>query len=109
LIEQLEAASCSFAQNIAGGKGRYHSKEYVQFLYIARGSLYETITLLELFCKQNWITTTSLDTFKNEAITIAKMLNRLISSIKKQRATGHELSATSHELSATSHELTAMS
>lgn len=84
LVEQLEAASCSVAQNIAEGKGRYHNKEYIQFLYIARGSLYETVTLLELFCKQNWITTISLDNFKKEAIAIAKMLNSLIRSIKKQ-------------------------
>lgn len=83
LVDQLEAASCSVAQNIAEGKGRYHNKEYIQFLYIARASLYETVTLLEIFHKQKWISTSSLDTFKKEAIVIAKMLNSLISSIKK--------------------------
>ncbi len=40
LIEQPEAASTSVAMNI-------------QFLYIARGSLYETVTLLEIFRKGN--------------------------------------------------------
>ena len=51
LIEQLEASSASIAMNIAEGKGRYSKKEFIQFLYIARGSLYETLTLLMIFNK----------------------------------------------------------
>ncbi len=49
LIEQLEGACTSIALNIAEGKGRYSKKEFIQFLYIARGSLYETVTLLIIF------------------------------------------------------------
>jgi four helix bundle protein len=49
LIEQLEAASTSVAMNIAEGKGRQTTKEFIQFLYIARGSLFEVITLLVIF------------------------------------------------------------
>lgn len=60
LIEQLEAASASIALNIAEGKGRYSKKEFIQFLYIARGSLFETITLLIIFHANNWITTEQL-------------------------------------------------
>lgn len=45
LIEQLEAASTSIAMNIAEGKGRSSRKEFRHFLFIARGSLYETVTL----------------------------------------------------------------
>jgi four helix bundle protein len=52
LIEQLEASSTSIALNIAEGKGRYSKKEFIQFLYVARGSLYETITLLIIFHKK---------------------------------------------------------
>ena len=39
LIEQLESAGTSVAMNIAEGKGRQTTKEFIQFLYIARGSL----------------------------------------------------------------------
>jgi len=46
LIEQLEAASTSVALNISEGKGRFSKKEFKHFLYIARGSLYETIAML---------------------------------------------------------------
>jgi len=64
LIEQLEACSTSVALNIAEGKGRYSKKEFVQFLYIARGSLYETITLLIIFNQNNWISDSQLDEAK---------------------------------------------
>ena len=46
LIEQLESASTSVAMNIAEGKGRQTTKEFIQYLFIARGSLFETVTLL---------------------------------------------------------------
>jgi four helix bundle protein len=82
LIEQLESASTSVAMNIAEGKGRYSKKEFVQFLFIARGSLYETITLLEIFHRQEWIESTLFRKLKIDATEIAKMLNSLISSIK---------------------------
>ncbi len=86
LIEQLESACSSVAMNIAEGKGRYSQKEFIQFLYIARGSLYETITLLEIFLKQNWISRDKFTELKEKGKEIAKMLNALVKSIKS-----HEL------------------
>ena len=53
LIEQIESSSASVSQNIAEGKGRKSKKEFEHYLYIARGSLYETVTLLNLFYKRN--------------------------------------------------------
>ncbi len=83
LIEQLEAASTSIALNIAEGKGRYSKKEFIQFLYIARGSLYETITLLIICNKNKWIDNHSLEEMKSLGNEIGKMLSSLINSIKK--------------------------
>lgn len=82
LVEQLESSATSIAMNIAEGKGRYSKKEFVQFLYIARGSLYETVTLLIIFHNNNWINQNQLDEIKNFANEIGKMLSGLISSIK---------------------------
>jgi four helix bundle protein len=82
LIEQLESACTSVAMNIAEGKGRYSKKEFVQFLFIARGSLYETLTLLEILQRQNWMESSLLKKLRSEAAEIAKMLNSLINSIK---------------------------
>lgn len=61
LLEQIEASSCSVAMNIAEGSGRYSIKEFIHFLYIARGSLYETTTLLNIFCKMGWIDESEMD------------------------------------------------
>ncbi len=43
LISQMEAAVTSPSQNIAEGKGRQYKKEFIQFLHIAQGSLYDPI------------------------------------------------------------------
>ncbi|HQT91380.1 MAG TPA: four helix bundle protein [Candidatus Kryptobacter bacterium] len=83
LIGQLEAAVTSIPMNIAEGKGRFSKKEFVQFLYIARGSLFETITLLEIFRRQRWISDTMCEKVLADGEQIGKMLSGLINSIKK--------------------------
>lgn len=83
LIEQLEAAVTSIPMIIAEGKGRESKKEYVHFLYISRGSLYETLTLLEIFRMRGWITPEIYHELENQSNEIAKMLNGLINSIVK--------------------------
>ncbi|HBH23383.1 MAG TPA: four helix bundle protein [Cytophagales bacterium] len=82
LIEQLESCCSSIAQNIAEGKGRYSKKEFQRFLFIARGSLYESITLLELFYRMDWITIDELNEHEKQAYEIANMLKGLINSLK---------------------------
>jgi len=82
LIEQLESASTSVAMNIAEGKGRKSSKEFIQFLYIARGSLFEVITLLIILQRVGWIRAEKVMEFQMLAEEIAKMLNSLIKSLR---------------------------
>ena len=83
LIDQLEAASTSIALNIAEGKGRYSKKEFIQFLYIARASLYETITLLTIFEKRGWIKKEQFAVISEKAAELARMIVGLINSIRK--------------------------
>jgi len=82
MVEQLESACSSVAMNIAEGKGRYSKKEFIQFLYIARGSLYETLTLLDLFLRLGWLSHDDHQELKDDAREIARMLNSLVKSIK---------------------------
>jgi four helix bundle protein len=82
-LDQIEASSASISANLAEGKGRFSKKEFVQYCYIARGSLYETMTFLEIFKRKGWISTTDLSSLREEAISIASMIKGLINSIKK--------------------------
>ena len=81
LIEQLESAVTSIPMNIAEGKGRSSKKEFIYFLYIARGSIYETLTLLEIFLRQDWITQEKFSELETSAIEIIRMLKGLINSL----------------------------
>ena len=83
LIEQLESASTSVAMNIAEGKGRQTTKEFIQYLFIARGSLFETVTLLIIINRLNWLAEYKLLKLKSLAEEITKMLNSLIKSMRK--------------------------
>jgi four helix bundle protein len=82
LIEQLESASTSVAMNIAEGKGRQTTKEFIQYLFIARGSLFEVVTLLIIFQRLNWIKKETVMEFEQMAEEITKMINSLIKSMK---------------------------
>jgi four helix bundle protein len=81
LIEQLESSCTSIALNIAEGKGRYSKKEFKQFLFIARGSLYETVTMLQIFLKKNWINKMDYQKLYNESEEINKMISGLINAL----------------------------
>ncbi len=83
LFEQIEASSTSVSMNLAEGKGRFSQKEFIQYCYIARGSLYETITLLEIFKRKNWISEETFSSLKSEGIEIASMIKGLINAIDK--------------------------
>lgn len=82
LREQLDACSASIPLNIAEGKGRYSKKEFKQFLYYSRGSIYETVTILLLLKNRNWITDVEYLELKQKAIELSKILNGLINSLK---------------------------
>ena len=82
IIEQLEGSCTSVAFNIAEGKGRFSKKEFRQYLYIARGSLYETVARLQILKKKNWLEERAYSNLYSAAAEINRMLSGLIRSIK---------------------------
>jgi len=84
LIEQMESAVCSIAQNIAEGKGRQYKKEFIQYLYIGEGSLFETLTLSEIMRRRALITDQDSMNIRKKAETIDRKLHGLINSLKKR-------------------------
>lgn len=84
LLEQIESSSVSISMNIAEGKGRFSKKEFVQYLYISRGSLYETMTLLEIFRRKKWISNKCYSKLEVEGKAIVSMLKGLINAISNK-------------------------
>ena len=84
MLEQIEAASSSVAINLAEGKGRNSKKEFIQFCYIARGSLYETMTLLEIIRRKRWISDSIYSKLEKNGIEIASMIGLINSLYKPQ-------------------------
>ena len=79
LCDQLARAVVSIPSNIAEGNGRNSKSDFARFLSIARGSLYETMTQLEIAKRQGYIN--DLTQAEEYANSIRKMLNSLITKL----------------------------
>jgi len=84
LSNQLKRAAYSVPANIVEGHSRKSSKEFIQFLYHARGSLEELRYFLLLSKDLNYVTPEIYGELELESLTINKMLNSLISSVKNK-------------------------
>ncbi len=82
IIGQMEAAVSSISQNIAEGKGRQYNKEFIQFLYIAIGSLFEVLTLTEIFKRRKLFKEKDANEIRKKAIIIYRKTTALIKSVK---------------------------
>ena len=85
LIDQLRRASLSISLNIAEGNGRWHVKERKNFFWIARGSVFECVPLLELCKRKGLITDENCGDLKQELESLAKMLSALIKGADKRK------------------------
>lgn len=84
LTMQLRRCVISIPSNIAEGQGRYHRKEFIQFLYNARGSLYEIITQLKLGQDLGYLTNEYLIKLRQQCHSIESKLSGLINSMKNR-------------------------
>jgi four helix bundle protein len=83
LTSQIRRAAISIPSNIAEGAARASRKEYIQFLYIALGSVAEIETQLIIAKNLNYM---SIENYVKEIKTIKSKLINLINSLKKSNA-----------------------
>lgn len=92
LAGQLEAAAASVPANIAERHASGSTKNYIKHLYIARGSLAETLTFLELFGRRKYIARQRADLLLAALEPVARMLNALINSLSSKKLKGRKSS-----------------
>ena len=82
ITSQLRRAALSTALNIAEGKGRFHTKVFIQFLYQARGSAYEQIALIKLSYKLKYLENQVQEDLLQAVDQILIKINNLIKAMK---------------------------
>jgi four helix bundle protein len=80
--DQLRRASLSIALNIAEGSGRFTKPAKRNFYVIARGSVFETVAILEIFFELGYIEKSINQSFYLQAEELSKMLFAMIKSLE---------------------------
>jgi four helix bundle protein len=81
LISQMRRAAVSVPSNIAEGYGRQSTGSYSQFLSVARGSLFELETQIDICVRLKYIQKTESEKLLSEIVEISKMISSLISKL----------------------------
>jgi len=99
VVSQLRRAACSVPANIAEGFGRRHTKELLQALAVANGSLEELHYFLLLSKDLNYLSEGTHEALERDARAIAQMLAALARSLKARAESRSQLLArnTEHE------------
>ncbi len=84
LISQLRRAVISIPGNVAEGAARQTRREFIQFLYIARGSLSEVDTYIEIARRLGYIEKGSTAMVEQKLIDVDKIITGLIQSLKRK-------------------------
>ena len=81
LIAQMRRCAVSIPSNIAEGYGRNSSSDYIRFLRITMGSLYELQTQLEISFNLKYLKENSFKRFYESSREVERMLSSLIRTI----------------------------
>jgi len=83
LTSQLRRCAVSIPSNIAEGYGRHSRNEYVRFLQIASGSLYELQTQMEISANLEYLKKDDFERLYEMTREIERMLSSLIRRLKE--------------------------
>ena len=82
LGEQIRRSTVSVAANIAESFGRYHSKDKIQLLMVARGSIYETRSHLSIALGLHYIKEKDFEDIDKCYEILSKRLNVFINCVR---------------------------
>lgn len=85
LTQQIRRAAVSIASNIAEGKGHRSDKEFLHFLFHARGSLLEVQTQLEIATRLGYLSECE-GSITTKAEGVGRALSGLISALERKVA-----------------------
>jgi four helix bundle protein len=85
LAAQMRRSAVSIPSNIAEGSGRRTTREFIAFLHIARGSLYELRTQLLLASKVAYVTRSEISVAENLTDEVGKLLNAVIRGLRHRQ------------------------
>ncbi len=81
--DQLRRASLSITNNIAEGSGAETNKEFIRYLTIARGSLFECVNILFVLRMEGHINTEKYEVLYQELEMLSKKTSSFKLSLKK--------------------------
>ncbi|MBX2990040.1 MAG: four helix bundle protein [Bacteroidetes bacterium] len=87
VTSQIRRSALSISGNIAEGFGRHHSKDKMNFYYIARGSATETQSHLEYCRRVGYIPETSVATLDVRLSQLIHDINKIIQSLNFSAST----------------------
>jgi len=82
LTSQIRRSSVSIPSNIAEGAGRESTKDFLRFLYISLGSIFEMQTQLEIAKNITYIKEEEFNNLYEDSREIERMLASLIRKLK---------------------------
>ena len=94
LTSQLRRASYSVPANIVEGSSRESKKDYLHFLYIARGSLSETQYFIHLAGRLGYLSSEEVAKLHEQTKLTFGCLHGLIKSVEKEAGTIRKVVAT---------------
>ena len=84
LTSQIRRAAVSIPSNIAEGAARQTKKEFLNFLHIAKGSLSELDTQLEIARRLEYLDKARWETLDERLERIDRMLSGLVRSLRRR-------------------------
>jgi four helix bundle protein len=87
-VQQMRAAAGSIMDNIAEGYGRSGTKEFIQFLYISRGSCQELISQIYRAWDVQYISEEEFLELKKQLNSLSVMIFNFIESLNKSETKG---------------------